>query len=154
MIKVIIPKGLLADVAKLRRAVLNANRAAVQGARADFGVTVQTWAHGVSFQTEATELGGKVFTTDEIYGYVNDGTPPHTITPKTASILRFAVGGSAKTAPKVIRSTAGSRGSQVVFARVVHHPGTEARQFDEVIWKKWDGQYAVLMQRAIDSAVD
>lgn len=43
--------------------------------------------------------------------YVNDGTRPHTIRPKKGEALRFTVGG------------------RVVFARVVHHPGTRARPF-------------------------
>lgn len=42
---------------------------------------------------------------------VNDGTRPHIIRPKRAKALRFNVGG------------------KVVFARVVHHPGTRARPF-------------------------
>lgn len=42
---------------------------------------------------------------------VNDGTRPHIIRPKRAKALRFKVGG------------------KVVFARIVHHPGTRARPF-------------------------
>lgn len=43
--------------------------------------------------------------------YVHDGTRPHVIRPKNASVLRFEIGG------------------RVVYARVVHHPGTRARPF-------------------------
>lgn len=43
--------------------------------------------------------------------YVNDGTRPHIIRPRNAQALRFMVGG------------------RVVYARVVHHPGTRARPF-------------------------
>lgn len=42
---------------------------------------------------------------------VHDGTRPHTIRPRTKQALKFTVGG------------------QVVFAKVVHHPGTRARPF-------------------------
>lgn len=42
---------------------------------------------------------------------VHDGTRPHIIRPRTAKALRFVIGG------------------QVVYARVVHHPGTRARPF-------------------------
>lgn len=42
---------------------------------------------------------------------VQDGTRPHIIRPRTRQALKFTVGG------------------QVVFARVVHHPGTRARPF-------------------------
>lgn len=43
--------------------------------------------------------------------FVHDGTRPHIIRPRNAQVLRFQVGG------------------QVVYARVVHHPGTRARPF-------------------------
>lgn len=42
---------------------------------------------------------------------VHDGTRPHVIRPRQAQALRFVVGG------------------RVVFARVVHHPGTRPRPF-------------------------
>lgn len=42
---------------------------------------------------------------------VNDGTRPHIIRPKNAKTLRFKVGG------------------RVVYAKVVHHPGTRPRPF-------------------------
>ncbi len=43
--------------------------------------------------------------------FVHDGTPPHDIRPRTKRALKFTIGG------------------QVVFAKVVHHPGTRARPF-------------------------
>lgn len=42
---------------------------------------------------------------------VHDGTRPHTIRPKNAQALRFRIGG------------------RIVYAKVVHHPGTRARPF-------------------------
>lgn len=42
---------------------------------------------------------------------VNDGTRPHIIRPKNAKALRFRVGG------------------RVVYAKVVHHPGTRPNPF-------------------------
>jgi hypothetical protein len=43
--------------------------------------------------------------------YVHDGTRPHVIRPRNASVLRFQVDG------------------RTVYARVVNHPGTRARPF-------------------------
>lgn len=51
-----------------------------------------------------------VFTADYAAA-VNDGTRPHIIRPRQAQALRFVIGG------------------RVVFAKVVHHPGTRARPF-------------------------
>ncbi len=42
---------------------------------------------------------------------VHDGTRPHIIRPKRAQALRFRIGG------------------RIVYAKVVHHPGTKARPF-------------------------
>lgn len=42
---------------------------------------------------------------------VHNGTPPHTIRPRNKQALRFRIGG------------------RIVFAKVVHHPGTKARPF-------------------------
>jgi hypothetical protein len=43
--------------------------------------------------------------------FEHDGTAPHVIRPRTKKMLRFPSGGA------------------VVFARVVHHPGTTGSQF-------------------------
>jgi hypothetical protein len=59
-----------------------------------------------SFRPKATI----VFDTD-YSAFVNDGTRPHIIRPKNAKVLRFNVGG------------------RVVYAKVVHHPGTRPRPF-------------------------
>lgn len=42
---------------------------------------------------------------------VHDGTGPHVIRPRQAQALRFRIGG------------------RIVYAKVVHHPGTRARPF-------------------------
>lgn len=52
-----------------------------------------------------------VFSNVEYAPFVNDGTRPHVIRPKNKQVLRFTVG------------------NQVVFAKVVNHPGTRARPF-------------------------
>lgn len=54
---------------------------------------------------------------------VHDGTRPHIIRPKRAHTLRRSARGVVKPA---LRFEINGR---VVFARVVHHPGTEARPF-------------------------
>lgn len=51
-----------------------------------------------------------IFDTDYA-AFVNDGTAPHVIRPRNARVLRFVVGG------------------KVVYAKVVHHPGTRANPF-------------------------
>jgi len=68
-------------------------------------------------QGATTEAGGAGV-------YLEFGTRPHTITPKAAQALRFAA------SPGGARLTGSPRaGAPVVFAKVVHHPGTKPYPF-------------------------
>ena len=151
VVKAILPSRALADFSGLRRVLRNTHRQVVEAARADFHVTTQTWTHQPQFTTNADERGGTVETTDQIYGYVSGGTQPHIIRPRRKRVLRFRIGGQAKTIPNEIMSQRGARGRQIVFARQVRHPGTQARNFDKVIKQKWDREYPAQLQRAIDA---
>lgn len=55
--------------------------------------------------------------------FVNDGTRPHVIRPKRAHTLRRSSRGVVKPALRFVV------GGRVVFARVVHHPGTRPNPF-------------------------
>jgi hypothetical protein len=74
----------------------------------------------------------------QIFVYVDQGTEPHEIRPtKPGGVLAFRTGYSAKTAPVAQHAvgTGKATGAHVV-ATVVHHPGTEARQFTAVIFQQ------------------
>lgn len=153
---VILPKRLVFNAPKMARAVRNGRTAAAKGAKADFDTTTQTFATRPTFTIdhESDELT-VVSTDDEVYGFLDDGTPAHDIAPKPGGMLVFGTGGSPKTSPGVIGSKRGGRGGAMVHTRkVVHHPGTQPRKFSTVIARKWDRQMAVIMQRAIDSEVE
>lgn len=152
--KIIVPKKLIADPAKLARAFTNGLNATAKGVQTDFNVTTQTWRHKPTFTIDSpTPYVRTISTDDEIYGYVNDGTRAHDIRPKGRGVLRFRTPFRPKTLPNTIASTSGSTGSARAVARVVHHPGSKARAFDRVIAKKWDAQMQTIMQRAIDGEV-
>lgn len=124
---------------------------AAAGALRDFQSTTATWQHKPGFAVEAPSPDGRlVGTDDEIYGYVNGGTRAHTIRPRKKR-LRFPSKFRAKTRPGALRSTRGSRGGPVVFARAVRHPGTKARHFDEAIAAKWQRRIPGLIRQAIAS---
>jgi hypothetical protein len=143
----------MADPKRMARAIANALDGAAKGVLIDFKTTTSSWRHKPSFQTSSPSPYERIVgTSDEIYGYVNNGTRAHTIRPRGRR-LRFASGYRAKTRPGVIGSTGGGPFGSPVFARVVHHPGTAARHFDEAIAKKWQAQLPVIMQRAIDSEI-
>lgn len=152
--KLIIPKKLIADPAKLSRALTNAMNGVAKDIQVDFKVTTQTWSHKVAFPITSPATYERVIATDdEIYGYVNDGTRAHDIAPKGGGVLRFSTPFQAKTLPNQIMSRSGSKGTTPAVARVVHHPGTTARAFDKAIHDKWEKLFPDIMQRAIDSEV-
>lgn len=153
-IKVFIPKGLVADPQKLARAVTNALDGAAEGALIDFKTTTATWSHKVAFQIDKSRPDRRIVgTDDEIYGYVTEGTKPHVIVAH-GKALAFPGGGfRPKTRVRSIGSNKGAKGKGVVFRKVVHHPGTTAREFEDVIAEKWQKELPVTMQRAIDSEV-
>lgn len=76
---------------------------------------------GVRMQGDAVIVGPDV-SQAPYAGYVEFGTQPHEIRPKDAQALRFMVGG------------------QVVFARVVHHPGTRPALYVARAFEQWLNQ--------------
>jgi hypothetical protein len=147
--KVIIPKGLVFNAPALARAIENALEGAAKDVKVDFQVTTQTWNTRPEFTVERKTAERIVSTQDEVYGYVDEGTPKHEISPKPGGMLVFGTGGSPKTRPLAIGSTRGRQGGVIVHTRKpVHHPGTKARQFSDVIKEKWDKQLPVIMQRS------
>lgn len=153
--KVILPKRLVSDPARMGRAIANQLNMTALAVKVDFGVTVQTWSDKPSFTIEAQgDWSRTVGTDDDIYAMLNEGTGPHVIAPRRGGVLAFRTPFQAKTLPRSISSGPGRRGANVAFTRgVVHHPGTKAREWDTVIAEKWDRLFAQQMQRAIDAEV-
>lgn len=136
--KAIVPKNLY-STEKLLDAVEAGLDEAAPGVVDDFDKTTQGWDTKVTFTITKKPFQRVIGTSSRTYGYVNFGTPAHTIVPKRGKFLVFSVGGRAKTVPRVIGSSRGSRGGKRIFARRVRHPGTKAREFNIVIAAKWDG---------------
>jgi hypothetical protein len=131
----------------------------------DFEATTRTWEREVKFETKTSGgkgLGGQVtevWTVDEIYRFVNNGTgkwgPRHAeypITPKNAKALAFPSIFSPKTRPRVIGSGAGSHGPVDTIRKSVMHPGIEPREFTKEIEKKWTPRFKKEMELAMKDA--
>lgn len=58
--------------------------------------------------------------------FVETGTAPHIITPRNGRVLRF-LGGSGRVSQAGPNQRIATRSGGVVFATIVHHPGTPAR---------------------------
>lgn len=112
---------------------------------------------GFSFFGDVTDLAIQIWTTDERFGWVDEGTRPHIIRPKPGrgpkARLRFKPGFRAKSQPNSLGSFAGQTWGTPVFAREVHHPGTKARNFTKTIMKKREPWIWGRIQQAMLDAV-
>ena len=147
-LKPIVPrKGFLGDVNALERAIETALDDTADFTREQFEKTTQTWDDKPSFVVSTTKAGRSVYTRHRIWNMLNRGTRAHPIRPKRAKVLRFKVGGRAKTLPGYIGSTRGSPGKTPVVARRVMHPGTEPRAWTEAIAPKAQAELGKNMRR-------
>jgi hypothetical protein len=123
----------------------------------DFQATIAAWKQGPVFTIDAAQIDGNdyvgsVWTDNEIYGYVNNGTSPHDIRPVKAKKLHFLSGYAPKTYRRVLGSQQGGPYGADVFASAVHHPGSEARQFDQVIVEKRQSDFEAIINAALSQA--
>ena len=137
ILRAIVPKKVW-DAPGMQRELMKAVDDTIDVVLRDFQATTATWEHKVKFERERAHVSGGdivgvVGTDDEIYGYVTRGTRAHDIQPAGAQVLAFPASSSPKTMPRVLGSRSGWRSSHFVYAKTVHHPGTEAREFEETI---------------------
>jgi hypothetical protein len=102
----------------------------------DYEETTKSWNTEVTFEIKILASNSvKVFTLNKIYRYVNKGTPAHDITAPPGGRLFFMTPYGPKTRPNILGSGPGSIGTNLGVAQVIHHPGTEARNFSKLIAK-------------------
>lgn len=68
--------------------------------------------------------------------YVEKGTEPHDIFPRNARVLRF-LGGSGRISQPSPNQRIATIGGGVVYAAVVHHPGTPPRPWFAPTVERW-----------------
>lgn len=141
------------DPAKQLQAIENALNQTAMAIKVDYNVTTATWSKRPTFQIKKVDQTTRdIYTENEIYGYVSDGTKPHVIKPVRAAALAFQANYAAKTTPRVIASRPGGSFGPTVFSQGVMHPGFPGRDFPEVINDKWEKEWPTQLQRAINSA--
>lgn len=159
-VKLIKPKTL--NQKGMRLVFLNAVRKQATVIKKEFEKTTATWEKPIKFESivglRRTPPGPEllVFTDNEIYGYVNDGTRPHPIFPVRAKALAFQWGGKGsytpKTTPRVIGSKTGGPSGPMVYRPYVQHPGTKGRHFDKEIEKLMRPRFKRAMEKAMSDA--
>lgn len=69
--------------------------------------------------------------------WLEEGTKPHIIRPKKrGGMLHFRTGFKPKTKVGKLKSGRGKRGTHHAAAKMVRHPGTQARLWRQVVWRK------------------
>lgn len=154
--KAIIPSKELFNEPAFVKAITDALDTGALWVQSEFYETTQTWQRQVDFQiTQDTEFTRDIWTSDEVYGWVNNGTAAHQIDPKTGLFLKFTVPFAPKSQKNVIGSYQGNRGDVIRYQRSVQHPGIEPREFDETIAREWNATHRLskLVQENLNSVV-
>ena len=158
-VNVTVPEILLnSDVIRLK--IENAIRQkTIPDMKTQFRKTVQGWRHAPDFsqklESASDHISGAVWASGSNknqYALVNYGSPPHTILPRRAPMLRFQPGYRAGTRPRMLSSHSPQRSGDYISAYSVNHPGFEARQFDQAVAEEIAQQFASDIQDAIRSA--
>ena len=144
------PQGAIFPTKNLLRQVdTELKRLANRGA-SEFSKTTSSWDTRVGFDVrKQSDEEYSAGTDNEIYGYVNDGTRPHTIRARDGGLLAFQSGYNAKTTPRQIGSQSGGPFGPTVYAQEVQHPGTAPRDFDDAIAEKLQPEATVSLQRVV-----
>lgn len=118
-----------------------------------FNNTVRTWKHQPRFMARKVYHGyGVEVNPLQPFEWVNKGTKAHEIEARNAPLLRFTGPYHAKTKVNTIASYNGGRGNVWVSKRRVHHPGTEARNFTDIIMRRVQTRAADRMRKALSEA--
>lgn len=156
----------------LRREFRNALKRVGRVLKKDLEGAVSTWDHKPRFvvKTHVTARipspSVEVFTTDEIFNWVNMGTGgakkgtgqtyeiwAGAFTGKSeATTLAFPSAFTPKSTPGSLTAGSGSSGGDTVFTPMVDHPGIKPRRFDLAIVKKRGPWFKRQMEAAMRSA--
>lgn len=153
--KPIKPKAMKTDAFRLE--LLNGLRLFGTTAKGDYAKTTGTWKKKPKFYVKISLRGGNatvnVYTDNEIYPYLDDGTKgPYQIPkdPGKSKTLRFQEGYATKTSPGLIGSMRGGAYGNYVYRKQVTHPGIEARKFTEIIAKYREKDFQSIMQASLE----
>lgn len=144
-----IQKAKFYDIDGIAEKIANVVREYADKAEDDFKRTTKTWERDVAFEKKMRERGNgfeaEVFTEDEIYFYLNDGTATRyaTMTPNFKP----------KTQPGKLDSSSG-RGGLAFVNTQRPRPGIEARKFNTAIIRKHGKKFVKDIQSASAKGVD
>lgn len=116
--------------------------------------TTRTWKHKPVFLKRRRSRGVEVYTTDDIYKWIDRGTRPHIIEAKNAPMLVFRGPYRAATKIRVIGSINAMTGNNWARKFSVRHPGTKARHFTDEITKRINKRAGAVMTKEIKKTIN
>ena len=137
-------KGILREIKKIGQVPTVAQRAVETYTQEDvlplFEATVTTWNHPVEFRREkkfTLDIKAiRIYTDDEIWNWVSQGTKEHPIYPKKGKFLHFQENFTPKTRKGWAGSQSGGRSGAWTHPRFVEKHKIEAREFEKAIAKE------------------
>jgi hypothetical protein len=151
------PKKNVLDPVRYKAEIDKATTDAKNGVQADFKKTTATWKHKPTWYATRRGTIWYIGTKDEIYGYVDNGTPAHDIPMKPGGpmLAYFKTGFKPKSRVMDIASyTGASANRNFRKSKLVHHPGTKARKFSKYIAKEWEKRFAKMVRAGIKRAAN
>lgn len=144
----------------MRGKLLNALRLVQVRMVEEFEKTVETWENPPNFRREQGKVRETeqlawidVTTDDDIYGLVNEGSPPHFIGPRGDNMIIFHSEYTQKTMPGVIDSFEGGAGPKDRLIEFIpEHPGFPGRHFDQQVAQDFMPLFRYEMNRAMAEA--
>lgn len=119
----------------------------LDGQKKDLERTVETWDNKPKFETDGPRrvgdtIEGSVSTSDKRFLWVDRGVRPHSIDASPGQ-MHFQRGYRAKTRRRMLSSMAGGKTNTGPWhsPRMVDHPGIRAREFTDVVAKKWQAKF-------------
>lgn len=85
--------------------------------------------------------------------WTDEGTPPHIIRPRRKSSLRFRTGYKSGSKPGTFVTGRGSYSGGWVSAKIVHHPGTKARNWSLLVIKERGLPFKKAMTAAVKAGI-
>lgn len=90
----------------------------VNAAKEEVSAITANWSAPPAVRVQQSQYEATITVTDDRWTWLDQGTRPHVILPKSRKVLKFSAGGG------------------TVFARRVNHPGTKARYYTKRVQQK------------------
>jgi len=144
-VKVKKPKPLKAG--EMRKALTTGAQKAANAMAADMDRLTRYWSNPVKFvgkikmKRDLIELTARPKSPRskwvKIFGYVDEGTPPHIIRARKKPALAFASKSKAGSKPNSTTVSKSSRGKVDTLRKVVRHPGNKPRNWTKLRIAEW-----------------